>query len=1255
MDRTLTAATRSAIRNCRKTLDCVSRISAMSRVSPAREHARRPDVPVLQGLGPMYEENLHGRHAAVLLKVLTGRSASAATNVALAGHYGSGKSSVIRGVQAGLDKQKINWVNLSLSSLGIEDTKRARIQQDGTLAPLTNLIQKEIVKQLLYRKAPADMPGSRYLRIDSFRPWPAAIWSAAVAVGFFMIAVLLGLVNRVEKMGPQSLVTSHSWVPWVIAGGFGLLLGVTWFLGLRTVQSRVRVESVSAGGAAVKLSAKENSYFDEYLDEIVYFFQRTKTRVAIFEDLDRFRDPHIFETLRELNTVLNNSEQIKSRPVRFVYAVRDSIFEQLKIDAAPDGGEDADTNAAALRASARESAPSANRTKFFDLVVPMVPFITHRSARDLLAAEFAESDERPSTPLVNLVGGHLTDMRLIRNIRNEFEIYRASVLGEKGLKGLTADRLFAMMVYKNLHLEDFEAVRLGTSRIDAAHRAFRDMVKYQTGHQAAISREAQDRIASNALWDKHAAAAGERLQMMLPIVFRVAGQGAGRPVLHYQSKQYELSELASGDFWRLFYATRKGVRFAPSGYRGVELSFNEVITLIGDRAAALDDAVEADVAHLQRASRAALEAKEFVARATMAQLMARPDLVMPTSGGVERDLDSIVADLVSPLAHDLLAKGHIDENFTLYCSDYHGIAISVSAMNFILHCVQTDQADHRFRFDDATSIDAVEKEMGARFLDGESVFNLQVFDHYLPTRAELLDKALDKLVMRAAADSSFIDAYLTDGASRDYFVRQLTPRWEGVFVHLVENAPIALAAAVTFVDTAVFSADRDVDYGSSDRVAEFVSEHYAQMQAFVGIVEPSKAADVAVLVRRLGAQVGDLAGLGDAQREAVVRAGLYPVTRANLSAALGEGISLALDVVKATNATVYKHILENLDSYLRAREEDEVTVDASDEFVEVLNDVARGAESAVLPVAEGASDLCEVADLEELIDTAWTAALSAGRVAPTVWNVTQFVAKLGVSKELVKTLNSHDLTKVHEVEDESRYDLGYALAHAEDLAPAARVRLVEQLKLPDGLNPQHLTDAGLKLLPALLAAELVPDTAETYARMSDSPFAFREKYFAASKRLTAYVCELPLSSDDLPKMMRSRHVAPAVKRVIADDAEYIRGRLSRQGAIAICEWGVKGNTVSVELLVDLSEAGAPAEHILNLLEAHLADIELPVLDQILLALGDEYEPLTRVGHHRPKLKEREGTEELLNELKRRDRVSSFSRAVFGGIRVNMRH
>lgn len=1223
----------------------------MPLLSRVRQPAPRPDVPDLRSLGPTYEPDLHGRHAAILLKVLTDTSGNPAKNIAIAGHYGSGKSSVILGVQEGLNERKTNWVNLSLSSLGIDDTKRARVREDGTLAPLTNLIQKEIVKQLLYRKKPSDMPGSRYFRIDSFRPGPATVWGSALAVGFFVIAVMLGLVNRVEKTGPKAVVTAHGWVPWVVVAGFSVFLGGVCFLALQALQNRVRVESVSAGGAAVKLSAKENSYFDEYLDEIVYFFQKTKTQVAIFEDLDRFKDPHIFETLRELNTVLNNSEQIESRPVRFIYAVRDSIFEQLDIGSEPGDG---DTDAAARRASALESVPSANRTKFFDLVVPMVPFLTHRSARDLLAAEFTGSEQQPTAALINLVGGYLTDMRLIRNIRNEFEIYRASVLGENGLKGLTADRLFAMMVYKNLHLEDFEAIRLGTSKIDEAYEAFRAMVRFQTDHQAARSKAALDRAASPALWDTYAQAAGKRLQKVLPIVYRVVYQV--EPVLRHQLKNYPLSDLTSADFWRSLYETREVVQLYKPGYSAINLSFADLVALAGEGADALADAVQADVRRLQRTSRIALETKDFVAKATMAELMARTDLVMPSDTGDHRSLHAIVAQLVSPLAHDLLAKGYIDQNYTLYCSDYHAVAISVSAMNFILHCVQGDRADYYFRFDDVTSIDAVEKEMGDRFLDGESVFNLEVFDHYLPTRPERLGRAFDKLVVRVGTDPSFVDAYLGDGVAKEQLVAELTPRWRSVFVHLVDEAPLGPDTTIGLVDTAVRSAAPKVDYESSDQVAEFVMKYYAHMQTFTEDTDETTAAHMVVLLERLGAQVSELALLGEAQRTTVVTARLYPITRANLMAALAEGPGLALDEVKAADREVYWHVVAHLANYFEALDEDEVTVRSAGEFVPVLNDVARIAESAVLTVAEGASQPCMVADLQELDERAWTAVVSAGRLDSTVWNVSQFVAKLGITKELAKKLEGLHLIAADEVEEESRFDLGYALANTEDLSVGARIRLLHELQLPGDLDPGRLADIGLALLPALLTAALVPDAAETYAYVSGHPFAFREEYFAASKELATYVGTLPLSSADLPQVMRSRRVASAVKRAIADDVEFVSGRLSRQGAIAICEWAARGHTVAVELLIELSKAGAPAERILGLLEPHLPDIDLAALDQTLLALGDEYELLTKLGRHRPKVRGYEGTEELLKELKRRGRVSSFTPALLGdGFRVNMRH
>lgn len=973
-----------------------------------------PDIPELRTLGPQFDEKLHGRHAAVLMKVLTDQSASASKNIALTGHYGSGKSSVILGVQGGLDATNVKWLNLSLSSLGVDEAQRGRVGDDGALAPLTNFIQKEIVKQLLYRKAPRDMPGSRYFRIDAFRAGRAMLWALAVALGVFTVAVLLGLVARVKQVSPEWISDGSAWGPWLVVGLLSALLGGVCFMALRGLQNPVKVDSVSAGGAAVSLSAKENSYFDEYLDEIVYFFQRTNTQVAIFEDLDRFKDPHIFETLRELNTVLNNSEQIRSRPVKFVYAVRDSIFEQLEgglgrivqsertASGEPRGAvrplaTSEASSSAIMRASAQESVPSANRTKFFDLVVPVVPFLTHRSARDLLAEEFKNSPLKPSSNVINLVGGHraLTDMRLIRNTRNEFEIYQASVLSDKGLQGLTADRLFAMMVYKNTHLEDFEAIRLGTSQIDAAHRAFRQMVEYQATYQDRKSRLALYRIRSGASWDRRAKAAGEHLQRTLPIVHMAnANRVMAEPQVITSDEAVDLAGLTSGNLWKKWFSTRDSVQIGAVGYATTTLTFEQLQLLAGEAGLAMKNFVEADVSELRRQSQQALDTKLFVSTATMAQVMGRTDLTMPDDGGDERSLDDIVSNLVSPLARDLLAQGLLDENYTLYCSDYQGVAISVSAMNFILHCVQVDKADPLFRFDTPASIDAVETEVGDRFLGGESVFNVSVFDHYLEKGSAVLTGAFDRLAVRAAAgDTSFIDLYLGDETfdaanTKRRFAQEISPRWPGVFVHLAES--VSPEKRVELIDQAIRAASNQMVYRTSEDLVRFIQENYAEMDAFVGDLGEEQAVELASLVGQIEVSVDDLTKLGDAQCRTVVAAGHYLVTRANLLAALGGGTSeagvaaehpsLALDAVKARNEVVYSHVVANLGSYLTALDDCEATVEDGGAFLEVLRDLADAPMRLVSSVVEHAADACRVTDLGDLGEAQWSLVVSAKKV-----------------------------------------------------------------------------------------------------------------------------------------------------------------------------------------------------------------------------------------------------------------------------------
>ena len=77
--------------------------------------------------------------------------------------------------------------------------------------------------------------------------------------------------------------------------------GIRWVIGDRIISE------VTTAGTKISLKDEQDTYFDNYLDEIVAFFDTVKPKYVIFEDLDRFDDPQIFDSLRELNTLINSS------------------------------------------------------------------------------------------------------------------------------------------------------------------------------------------------------------------------------------------------------------------------------------------------------------------------------------------------------------------------------------------------------------------------------------------------------------------------------------------------------------------------------------------------------------------------------------------------------------------------------------------------------------------------------------------------------------------------------------------------------------------------------------------------------------------------------------------------------------------------------------------------------------------------------------------------------------------------------------
>src|SRR5699024_8336385 len=195
-------------------------------------------------------------------------------NIALTGAYGSGKSSILH--ELARTRRRRRWrtkrvVELSLSTL--DPNLAATVQPENKAeAESSNRLQKELVKQLLYQLPPRKTPHSRFQRASKPSYWSGAkaalIAAMAVLVAWFVLVVTGwqdSLVQRVTQVGWEA-----SWFWGTLAVGPVVVAVVVWWVtaGRYSFKAEANVPSLS-----VSLEPTATSYFDQYLDDIMYFFQ----------------------------------------------------------------------------------------------------------------------------------------------------------------------------------------------------------------------------------------------------------------------------------------------------------------------------------------------------------------------------------------------------------------------------------------------------------------------------------------------------------------------------------------------------------------------------------------------------------------------------------------------------------------------------------------------------------------------------------------------------------------------------------------------------------------------------------------------------------------------------------------------------------------------------------------------------------------------------------------------------------------------
>jgi len=1202
-------------------------------------------------LTPNYVTSDHETYVNAIETALKESGDSAIRNIALTGSYGVGKSSILQEVA---DRHDDKAVQVSLSTLGFSDLSKPD-PASGAPITTTNLIQKEIVKQLLYREDPAKMPGSRFRRIGRFKFWRQAFEATLVGLVITLVFFLAGWTQRLVVLVPSDIKLGGYAHAAVFIAATAFALALEWLF-----HNRIRIEKLSAGAATIALSGESGTYFDEYLDEIVYFFDITGRDLVIFEDIDRFDDPHIFETLRALNALLNRAGQLKGRKIRFIYAIKDSIFDKLGVRAA---AEEGDSDSPERVDTVDCEMARANRTKFFDLVIPVVPFITHRNARDLMDRVMKQSGSTISSELIDLSAQHLVDMRLIKNVHNEFVIFRSKVLdGEGGGLGLSEDALFAMMLYKSTHLKDFENIKIGESRLDVLYEDYRQLVAENMSGLASDEVNVRRRVASLDSAESRSAAVGQGL---LDYIDRLQRQlSANKTEFKYANASINADHLKTKEFWEGFLAGDQPVVvniWQPNNHIAAFSLTRAELELALGKSLSPKDWEKSDRAQLRERLQKIGQDREFLRSAGMRDLFDREEFKLTKVDAGQFSFRELVAvHLDSNLARQLVAAGYIDRNFTLYTSTYYANRVSSQAMNFMIHNIDPNLMDPHFELSSA-DVRAVFRERGESVLRQRGMYNINVLDHLLEKKDTRVEALVRSLMIDGEDERVFLASYFAGGDQLETLVRKLAERWTAIFRFILNDAQLGDEVQARLVNVALGSIVNELEYESDETVREYFEGHYAELQVLTSEdTTAGRAAIVAKLLAAADVRIAELSGVAPEVRYAMVASNRYIISRDNLVLALGEPASLALDTIKTAYKVVYAHVMDSLPSYLEALVEDEpsVSIDTADDFGAILSDVAGHDESQLARMIALAAPDCVIQDLEEVPQVAWPFLAGGNRFPATFANVFAYVAQdERLDEHLAGLLRAAESIAVAEDTEEShKTTLAKHILDAKDVLPdpAIRTQLVVSLGLDDRLPGDAVPKESGQLIGMLVEAEVVADDEDTFELAAGMDWATREYLISKSRDFVSYMTPAQVPVDDVAPLIRSAIIPEAVKATLFSRSAEFTGGADRTTLTVLAQFALDRNArVPVTELNRWALARIEAQLVVRLLVNLLPGISEAELTQLLGSIGGDYAAVSARNGKRPKLANTHENLALIERLEQLGIVSSFE-VVVNKLRVNMK-
>lgn len=372
-------------------------------------------------------------------------------NVAITGAYSAGKSSVLASYKKKHEKLRFLHISLAHFQSSDKENKTKENKKGANESALEGKILNQLIHQIPSEKIPqTNFKVKKTISFKSVLIRTIVVVLLSVSIIYFTcFNMWKDYVNSLSDNWFKSLLSfSTNQYALIVVGIIIACLFSLFVYELINIQKNRNIfRKLNLQGNEIEIfEESDDSYFDKYLNEVLYLFENADANVIVFEDMDRFNTIKIFERLREINTLANIQLKNENKKIlRFFYLLRDDLFI------------------------------SKDRTKFFDYILPVVPVVDSSNSYDQFISHLKKGGvfEKFNESFLQGLSLYIDDMRLLKNIYNEFMIYynRLNIIEPD------YNKMLAIIAYKNLFPSDFADLQLNKGFVYTLFNSKNDFIE----------------------------------------------------------------------------------------------------------------------------------------------------------------------------------------------------------------------------------------------------------------------------------------------------------------------------------------------------------------------------------------------------------------------------------------------------------------------------------------------------------------------------------------------------------------------------------------------------------------------------------------------------------------------------------------------------------------------------------------------------------------------------------------------------------